>query len=92
MQPLLRKATQLVADIRAADREAMPLTPREQEVAALIGRGMSNRDIATALYLSERTVEAHVRSALTKLGFTSRTQIATWAVGHGFLDPGEVRD
>ena len=92
MQPLLREATQLVAEIRAADREAIPLTPREREVAALIGRGMSNRHIATALYLSERTVEAHVRSALTKLGFTSRTQIATWAVGHGLLDQGEVRD
>jgi DNA-binding CsgD family transcriptional regulator len=55
------------------------LTPREQEVAVLIARGHSNRAIAEHLVLSERTVEDHVSRILHRLGFTSRTQIASWA-------------
>ena len=56
------------------------LTAREREVAALVARGCSNRDIAARLVLSERTVESHVRSILTKLDMRSRTDIAVWAV------------
>lgn len=59
------------------------LTAREREVAALIARGESNRAIATILVLAERTVESHVSSILTKLGFASRTQIAAWAMDKG---------
>ena len=59
------------------------LTPREAEVAALIVRGRSNREIAQALYLGERTVETHVTNILSKLGFASRAQIAAWAVQRG---------
>jgi DNA-binding NarL/FixJ family response regulator len=66
--------------VRLAERQADPLTAREHEVAALVGRALSNREIAHALVLSERTVESHVRSILAKLGFSSRTEIATWAV------------
>jgi non-specific serine/threonine protein kinase len=54
------------------------LTKREREVAALVADGLSNRDIAARLVISRRTVEAHVEHILTKLGFSSRTQIATW--------------
>ncbi len=57
-----------------------PLTAREQEVALLVSRSMSNRDIAAHLVLSERTVETHVRNILTKLGFTSRTEIVAWVL------------
>jgi non-specific serine/threonine protein kinase len=55
------------------------LSTREQEVARLVADGMPNKMIATQLHLSVRTVESHVRSVLTKLGFTNRTQLATWA-------------
>jgi DNA-binding NarL/FixJ family response regulator len=56
------------------------LTPREQEVAALIAEGMSNRQIAARLHLSERTVENHVAHILTKLAFDSRARVAAWWV------------
>ena len=59
------------------------LSMREREVAALIAQGKSNREIADMLVLSERTIESHVSSILFKLDFTSRTQIATWAVEKG---------
>jgi non-specific serine/threonine protein kinase len=48
-------------------------------VARLIGQGLSNRAIAQALVIGERTVESYVSSILTKLGFSARTQIAAWS-------------
>ncbi|GLY68327.1 response regulator transcription factor [Amycolatopsis taiwanensis] len=59
-----------------------PLTPRELDVLELLGRGLSNRDIAAQLRLAERTVKAHVGSVLGKLGVTSRTQAALLAPGY----------
>ncbi|HLO18297.1 MAG TPA: LuxR C-terminal-related transcriptional regulator [Anaerolineales bacterium] len=59
------------------------LTVREREVAAQIAQGKSNHAIAADLFLSLKTVEAHVTRILTKLGFTSRAQIAAWAVAKG---------
>ncbi|WP_371583648.1 LuxR C-terminal-related transcriptional regulator [Streptomyces sp. NBC_01314] len=55
-----------------------PLTPREQEVAALVAKGMSNQQIASALGRSPRTVHGHVENILAKLGFGSRARIASW--------------
>jgi DNA-binding NarL/FixJ family response regulator len=57
---------------------ATTLTSREQEVADLITAGLSNRQIATELYVSQRTAESHVQHILTKLGFTSRSQVAAY--------------
>jgi ATP/maltotriose-dependent transcriptional regulator MalT len=54
------------------------LTPREREIAALIARGLSNRAIAGELVISQATVARHVANMLTKLGFSSRAQIAVW--------------
>jgi DNA-binding NarL/FixJ family response regulator len=54
------------------------LTGREQEIALLVARGLSNRQIAQELSISERTVENHIAKILKKLGFTSRARIATW--------------
>jgi predicted ATPase/DNA-binding CsgD family transcriptional regulator len=59
------------------------LSQREVEVAALIAQGMTNREIAERLIIAERTTHAHVRNILDKLGFSSRTQVATWALQHG---------
>ncbi len=63
------------------------LTPREQEVAALIARGLTNREISAALVITERTAETHVQNILNKLGFNSRAQIAAWTVEHGLYTP-----
>jgi non-specific serine/threonine protein kinase len=65
------------------------LTRRESEVAALVARGLTNREIAGQLYLSVRTVEVHVDRILTKLGFRNRTQLAAWAREEGLL-PGSA--
>ncbi|GCD88028.1 LuxR C-terminal-related transcriptional regulator [Nocardioides sp. LS1] len=54
------------------------LTRRQREIAALVAEGLSNREIAARLVISQRTAEAHVENILTKLGFTSRAQIASW--------------
>jgi predicted ATPase/DNA-binding CsgD family transcriptional regulator len=59
------------------------LTKRELEIAALVARGLTNRDVAGRLFLSQRTVEGHVENIRSKLGFHSRTQIATWVVEKG---------
>lgn len=59
------------------------LTERERTIAVLITQGNSNRDIADALILSERTVETHISNIFFKLGFSSRTQIAAWTVEKG---------
>jgi non-specific serine/threonine protein kinase len=59
------------------------LTPREWEVAVLIARGHTNREIAGLLVISEWTVETHVRHILTKLGQRSRAQVAAWVTQHG---------
>ena len=59
------------------------LTEREREVAALIAQGKSNRAIADELVVGERTVGTHVENILSKLGFSSRAQIAAWAVEKG---------
>ncbi len=61
------------------------LSEREREVAALIGQGASNRVIADALVISERTVERHVANIFAKLNFGSRTQIAAFAVESGIM-------
>ena len=78
------------AAIAYALREELPEAPpghtsttptrREQEVAELIAEGMTNKEIASRLVISPRTAQGHVEHLLTKLGFTSRAQIAAWVV------------
>lgn len=70
---------------QAAKQEFVGLTGREREVATHIGQGESNREIAEALVLSERTVETHISNILNKLGFARRAQIRKWAVEKGML-------
>jgi non-specific serine/threonine protein kinase len=69
----------------SSSNERGRLTPRERQVAILVGRGLSNRAIAEELVLSVRTTEAHVTHVLTKLGLRSRAQLAVWASEQGLL-------
>jgi len=62
------------------------LTGRERQVLAELAKGRSNREIARALHVSEKTVKAHVSSVLGKLGVQDRTQAALYAVRHGQAD------
>jgi DNA-binding CsgD family transcriptional regulator len=72
---------------RHAARQAFGgLTERECEVAVLIAQGKSSRIIADELIVSERTIEKHVERILSKLGFTSRVQIAAWVIEKGLLN------
>jgi len=85
----LEMAVTLGLDDRPEDRwragPAPGLTRRESEVAALVARGLTNREIAGRLYVSVRTVEVHVDHILSKLGFRTRTQLAAWAYEKGVL-------
>ncbi len=79
----LREAVARAA-IRAHRGGALALTAREREVAGLVAQGLTNKDIAERLVITERTAEGHVERILGKLGFRSRAQIASWfASGEG---------
>ena len=65
-----------------AHRGPTPLTPREHEIVRLIAQGLSNREIADELVISPATAARHVANILAKLGFSSRTQVASWAARH----------
>ena len=69
------------------DQPLVVLTSREQEVASLVARGLTNRQIATELSISERTAANHVAKILRKLGLHSRTQIAGWVAQRKLLAP-----
>jgi DNA-binding NarL/FixJ family response regulator len=72
--------------MRPADDDRLSeLTPRERDVLGLLGQGMSNRQIAGALYVAEKTVKTHMSSILTKLRVTDRTQAALYAARHGVV-------
>ncbi len=62
---------------------APSLTPRESQVLGLIAKGQTNRQIARALGVSEKTVKTHVTNLLRRIGAADRTQAALWAVRHG---------
>jgi DNA-binding NarL/FixJ family response regulator len=79
---LISQFTAHRAATQVADDRLAVLTQREREVLALVGQGMSNKEIAARLVISPRTAEAHVEHILAKLGFTSRAQVAVWITQH----------
>jgi len=87
MTPLRRHAEELAASL--AGQAPGPLTAREREIAVLVSHGLTNRQIAAAAHISERTAENHVQHILAKLGFATRAQIAVWvATGEPKLSTG----
>ena len=72
----------------AAPEQPQPLTERETSVLRLLAQGQSNRDIARTLIIGEQTVKTHVAHILGKLGVSSRTQAALYAVRIGLASPG----
>ncbi|HEY6674898.1 MAG TPA: response regulator transcription factor, partial [Rubrobacteraceae bacterium] len=77
-------AARLMREVRAPE-SSEALTDREAEVLRLLARGKANKQIASSLYVSEKTVKAHVSSILMKLGVQSRTQAALYAVRSGLV-------
>jgi DNA-binding NarL/FixJ family response regulator len=71
------------ANARNGHRNEYSLTQREHDILALLAEGRSNREIAQALFLSEKTVKAHLAAIFRKLGVTNRTQAAMMAVQMG---------
>ena len=78
-------------DGRRSGRDSAGLTPREEEVATLVARGLTNREIASELSISEHTVATHVTKILKRLGLNSRSRPSAWVAGRG-LPPQEESD
>ena len=93
----LEEAVALAAMVRVAEElrfpspPAGPLTPRERDVLSLVATGLTDREIAEALFLSPRTVNTHVARILAKLDVPTRRAAAAWARKHGKL-PHDVSD
>ncbi|HEX6423343.1 MAG TPA: response regulator transcription factor [Acidimicrobiales bacterium] len=95
-EPMLAPEAAAVVMARVAGEAPAPapghpdlerLTPREREVLAGLGRGLTNRQLAAELYVSEKTIKTHVSSVLAKLRLADRTQAALFAVRTGLADP-----
>jgi DNA-binding NarL/FixJ family response regulator len=78
MPGLLRAADTFLTTTAGKARAQDPLTGREREVLELVAQALTNREVAAALVLSERTVESHVRRILAKTGLSSRTELTRW--------------
>jgi predicted ATPase/DNA-binding CsgD family transcriptional regulator len=83
-QPETQSPTDLPDQAPYAPKQRVTeLSPREQQVASLLAEGLTNRQIAERMVVTERTVAAHIEHILDKLGFASRHQVATWAADNG---------
>lgn len=82
---LARRLTQRLAGPSARPAGLSALTPRERDILARLAGGNSNRQIADALYISERTVRTHVSNILAKMHLSSRTQAVLAAIGNGLV-------
>ncbi len=89
MQYLIEVLTQ-VPSLRVINAKGDPLlTPREEQVVALVAEGLSNRDVAAELKLSEHTVKKYLFRIFNKLGISTRVELVLYAVNHGQSRPAE---
>lgn len=77
------QAARLRRRLSARTAPGLPLTGREREIARLVASGLTNRQIASRLCLSVRTVECHLWSAYTKTGTGTRTRLTLWLMRQG---------
>jgi two-component system, NarL family, nitrate/nitrite response regulator NarL len=84
---ILREIRQVKKNIPAIDPMLDDLTTREAEVLRLVANGTTNREIATALSITENTVKMHLRNILDKLHLQNRIQATAYAVRQGFANP-----
>jgi len=82
-----RLLTQRMRDKKLRPDPVEPLTERERDVLRLLGQGVSNKEIGSALFITERTARTYVSNILGKLGLASRTQAALYAVEHKIAEP-----
>lgn len=75
---------------QGSDDLTEPLTPREVEVLRYLATGLSNRDIATLLFIGEGTVKTHVEHIIGKLSVSDRVQAAVWAARQGLVEPAKL--
>jgi DNA-binding NarL/FixJ family response regulator len=83
--PLSPRAARAVLTARRGRRPFEELTSRELDVLKLVARGLSNKQIAWRLTISEKTVKAHMTSIFGRIGVADRTQAALWAQRHGVV-------
>jgi len=81
----LRRVSGALATPRLNSDIDVPLTRREAEVLAMVSQGLTNKEIAKALFISPETVKEHVQRILKKIGVADRTQAAVWAVRKGLV-------
>jgi len=86
-QELVRSLRGVSECAAGADDLIEPLTEREQEVLRLLATGLSNRDMASILFVAESTIKTHVEHIIGKLGVSDRVQAAVWAARHGLTAP-----
>jgi DNA-binding NarL/FixJ family response regulator len=85
--PIAPTSPNVVPQVPPRHGAVHPLTPTQTKVAALVARGLTNREIADSLVVDERTVDNHVQAIFTRLDFHRRSQVAVWAVEHGLYKP-----
>lgn len=78
------------AGAAGTETPASPLTPREQELAALVAAGLGNREIAERLVISENTVKNHMKNILDKLGLHNRVKLTAYAIRQGWTQIGQL--
>ncbi|HEV2712509.1 MAG TPA: response regulator transcription factor [Gaiellaceae bacterium] len=88
LDPAVARRLTLFLRADSDDAPKAELTTRELDVLRLLGAGRANKEIATELRISERTARTHVSNILGKLGLSSRTQAALWAVRKGLVNDG----